>query len=56
MHDGPFSGLLARLRVSTRPEELSLVSSGYRAEVERMHSEVLDYLPQPASKTAAKAS
>jgi hypothetical protein len=36
--------LLARLRVSSRPEELALVSGGYRAEVERMQGEVLDYL------------
>jgi hypothetical protein len=28
--------LLAWLRVNRRPEELPLVSSGYRAEVERM--------------------
>jgi hypothetical protein len=44
--------LLARLRVSSRPEELPLVSGGYRAEVERMQREVLDYLTQPASQTA----
>ena len=43
--------LLARLRVSSRPEELALVSAGYRAEVERMQREVLDYLTQPASQT-----
>lgn len=47
--------LLARLRVSSRPEELPFVSSGYRAEVERMQHEVLDYLTQPASDTKAKA-
>lgn len=44
--------LLARLRVSSRPEELALVSSGYRAEVERMQREVLDYLTQPATAKA----
>lgn len=44
--------LLARLRVSSRPEELPLVTSGYRAEVERMQREVLDYLTQPAPQTA----
>ena len=44
--------LLARLRVSSRPEELALVSGGYRAEVERMQREVLDYLTQSASQTA----
>jgi hypothetical protein len=43
--------LLARLRVSSRPEELALVSCGYRAEVERMQREVLDYLTQPATQT-----
>jgi len=44
--------LLARLRVACRPEELALVSSGYRAEVERMQREMLDYLTQPAQTTA----
>jgi hypothetical protein len=47
--------LLARLRVSSRPEELGLVSGGYRAEVERMQREVLDYLTQPAPHGTAKA-
>ena len=47
--------LLARLRVSSRPEELALVSGGYRAEVERMQREGLDYLTQPATETAARA-
>jgi hypothetical protein len=32
--------LLPRLRVSIRPEELALVSGGYRAEVERMQREL----------------
>ena len=47
-----FLDLLARLRVSSRPEELPLVTSGYRAEVERMQREMLDYLTQPAQTTA----
>jgi hypothetical protein len=50
-----FLDLLARLRVSSRPEELALVSSGYRAEVERMQRDVLDYLTQPAAQTTATA-
>jgi hypothetical protein len=41
-----FLDLLARLRVGSRPEELALVSGGYRAEVERMQRDVLDYLTQ----------
>ena len=47
-----FLDLLARLRKSSRPEELALVTSGYRAEVERMQREVLDFLTQPATQTA----
>ena len=47
-----FLDLLARLRVGSRPEELTLVSGGYRAEVERMHRDVLDYLTQPAAKAS----
>jgi len=47
--------LLARLRVSSRPEELALVAGGYRAEVERMQSELLDYLTKSATDTTAKA-
>ena len=47
-----FIDLLARLRVSSRPEELALVSGGYRAEVERMQSELLDYLTRSPEVTA----
>lgn len=50
-----FYDLLARIRISSRPEELPLVTSGYRAEVERMQREVLDYLTQPATQPTAKA-
>lgn len=51
-----FLDLLVRLRISSRPEELALITSGYRAEVERMQGEVLDYLTLPAAQTTAKAS
>jgi hypothetical protein len=47
--------LLARLRVRSRPDELALVAGGYRAEVECMQREVLDYLTQPAAQATAKA-
>ena len=40
--------LLARLRTSCRPSELPLVSGGYRAEIERMQQNVLDYLSTPS--------
>jgi hypothetical protein len=39
-----FQRLLAQLRVSATPQEFPLVAAGYRAEVERMQTEVLDYL------------
>lgn len=48
-----FVDLLARLRESSRPEELAQVTSGYRAEVERMQREMLDYLTQPAHSAKA---
>ena len=51
-----FLDLLSRIRANSRPEELALVSGGYRLEVERMQREVLDYLTQPANQTIAKAS
>jgi hypothetical protein len=50
-----FLDLLARLRITNRPEELALVRSGYRAEVERMQREGLDYLTQPATEATATA-
>lgn len=43
-----FQDLLLQLRVKATPEEFSLVSSGYRAEIEKMQAEVLEYLTQYA--------
>jgi hypothetical protein len=51
-----FLRLLAQLRVTSRPDEFPLVASGYRAEVERMQQEELDYLSRHTSQTIAKAS
>jgi hypothetical protein len=48
-----FLRLLAQLRVSSRPEEFPLVAGGYRAEVERMQQEVLDYLSRHVTQTSA---
>ncbi|HET6573282.1 MAG TPA: hypothetical protein VFG68_06750 [Fimbriiglobus sp.] len=45
-----FLRLLTRLRANSRPEEFPLVAGGYRAEVERMQREVLDYLTRPAEE------
>ena len=39
-----FQDLLLQLRVQATPEEFSLGSSGYRAEIEKMQEAVLEYL------------
>ncbi len=45
-----FQNLLLQLRVKATPEEFSLVSSGYRAEIEKMQAEVLEYLTRHAGE------
>jgi hypothetical protein len=45
-----FQDLLLQLRVKATPEEFSLVSSGYRAEIEKMQGEVLEYLTRHVSE------
>ena len=45
-----FQNLLLQLRVKATPEEFSLVSSGYRAEIEKMQAEVLEYLTRYAGE------
>lgn len=45
-----FQGLLTQLRVTASPAEFPAVASGYRAELESMQKEVLDYLSRHASQ------
>ena len=45
-----FQDLLLQLRVKASAEEFSLVSSGYRAEIEKMQEEVLEYLTHHVSE------
>lgn len=45
-----FQRLLLQLRSTARPEEFVLVSQGYRQEIERMQTEVLDFLTRPMAK------
>ena len=45
-----FQQLLAQMRVTATPEEFPAMASGYRAEIERMQSEVLDYLTRHVSQ------
>ncbi len=43
-----FQEVLLQLRVKATPEEFTLVTSGYRAEIEKMQEEVLEYLTRHA--------
>ncbi len=39
-----FEDLLAQMRVAANPELFPTMASGYRAEIEKMQREVLEYL------------
>ena len=45
-----FQDLLLQVRVEATPEEFFLDSSGYRAEIEKMQEEVLEYLTRHAGE------
>lgn len=47
-----FQRLLSQLRITATPEEFPAVASGYRAEIEKMQGEVLEYLTRHASEPA----
>jgi hypothetical protein len=47
-----FEDLLAQMRVSASPELFPSMASGYRAEIEKMQHEVLEYLTRHASLPA----
>jgi len=42
-----FERLLGQLRATATPEEFRMMASGYRAELERMQAELVDYLTRP---------
>jgi hypothetical protein len=46
-----FEDLLAQMRVAARPELFPSMARGYRAEVEKMQREVLDYLTRHVSQS-----
>jgi len=51
-----FQGLLAQFRITATPEEFAAMANGYRAEIERMQRELLEYLTRHAgSSIQAKA-
>jgi len=45
-----FQNLLLQLRVRATHEEFYLISSGYRAELEKMQDEILEYLTRHSSE------
>jgi hypothetical protein len=50
-----FEDLLAQMRIAARPEVFPSMASGYRAEIEKMQREVLEYLTRHASQLAPVA-
>jgi hypothetical protein len=46
-----FQGLLAQFRITATPEEFPAMASSYRAEIERMQKDVLEYLTRHASSS-----
>ncbi|MEI7686040.1 MAG: hypothetical protein WCL32_13525 [Planctomycetota bacterium] len=45
-----FEDLLAQMRVAANAESFPNMASGYRAEIEKMHREVLEYLTWHANQ------
>jgi hypothetical protein len=45
-----FEGLVAQFRVTVPAEEFSLMAGAYLAEIEKMHSEVMEYLKRPINE------
>jgi hypothetical protein len=51
-----FSRLVAGLRKTESTESFCLMASGYLAEIEKMHAEVMEYLGKHASETESAES
>lgn len=52
-----FSRLVANMRRVEKPENFKYMASGYLAEMEKMHTEVMEYLRRHSSERApAKAA
>ena len=45
-----FQKILAQLRMTATPEEFPFVASGYKAEIEKMQAETLEYLMRHSSE------
>ena len=42
-----FERLLGQLRATATPEEFQMMAGGYRAELEQMQKEIINYLTRP---------
>lgn len=47
-----FSRLVANMSQVEKPENFKYMASGYLAEIEKMHAEVMEYLSRHASEPA----
>ena len=52
-----FYEILVQMRATTKPEEYMFMANSYLAEIEKMNTEVLDYLKRhPSQITPAEAA
>ena len=51
-----FQGILLQLRVSASAQEFPYVASGYIAEIDKMQTEVMDYLKRHSSEPLSPIS
>jgi hypothetical protein len=52
-----FYGILMQMRASTEPEEYMFMANGYLVEIEKMNTEILEYLkPHPSQIAPAEAA
>ncbi len=47
-----FCGILMQMRATTRPEEYMFMANSYLAEIEKMNTEILEYLKRHPSQIA----
>jgi hypothetical protein len=49
-----FQDLLEKIRSDANPRDFDSMSGGYRLEIEKMQSEVMDYLLRPIESSSEK--
>jgi hypothetical protein len=48
-----FQSILAQIRVTATPEQFPFMASGYKAEIEKMQQELMEYLTRHVSQQPA---